>query len=202
MNTLFTSEEKEQIRQGIQEKYAKVALNPEGNFRYPTGRKGLEEQKYDPKLINSLPESVAASYCGVGNPFSLGPIHHGAMVLDVGCGAGVDSLIAAIMVGPSGRVIGIDLVPDMVQRAKLNLSKTSLKNVDFQESSAENLNFPNESFDFVISNGAINLVPEKAKAMREIFRVLKSTGKLMIADQVLFGQNPGDTKSMVETWAG
>jgi arsenite methyltransferase len=202
MDTQFTAEERERIKQGIRQKYAKVAAGPEGNFRYPTGRKGLEEQKYDPELIDSLPDNVAASYCGVGNPFRLGPINQGATVLDVGCGTGVDSLIAAVMVGPDGRVIGIDLTPDMVQRAKLNLGKTSLKNVRFLESSAENLSFPDETFDFVISNGVINLVADKAKAVREIFRVLKKNGKLMMADQILVGHRPGDTKSMVDTWAG
>jgi SAM-dependent methyltransferase len=202
MENQFTAEEKERIRLVIQQKYALVATSPEGNFKYPTGRKGLEEQQYDPKLLGSLPDDVTASYCGVGNPFSLGPIHQGAAVLDVGCGTGVDSLIAAMMVGPMGKVVGIDLTPGMLQRAKLNLSKTSLQNVEFQESSAENLSFPDKTFDFIISNGVINLVPDKARALREIYRVLKDDGKLMIADQVLAGPRPSDTKAMIDTWAG
>ncbi len=172
MDTQFTAQEKERIKQGIQQKYAKVAISPDGNFKYPTGRKGLEEQGYDRKVLDSLPDKVLSSYCGVGNPFSLSPVDEGSTVLDVGCGAGVDSLIAATMVGPSGKVIGIDLTPDLLQRANQNLGKTSLRNVEFQESSAETLRFPDETFDFVISNGVINLVTDKAKALREIFRVL------------------------------
>lgn len=202
MDTQFTAEDKERIKQGIQQKYAKVAASPDGNFRYPTGRKGLEEQGYDPHILASLPDEVLACYCGVGNPFSLGPINEGSTVLDVGCGAGVDSLIAAMMVGPGGKVIGIDLTPDMLERANQNLGKSSVRNVEFLESTAESLSFPNETFDFVISNGVINLIADKARAMQEIFRVLKNNGRLMIADQVLIGDSPKKTKSMIETWAG
>ncbi len=202
MNHQFTTADRERIRQGIQQKYAKVANSPEGNFRYPTGRTGLEGQKYDPEIIDALPREVTAFYCGVGNPFVLGSIQEGDAVLDVGCGAGVDTLIAAMMVGARGKVAGIDLVPEMLETAKENLSKTSLRNVEFLESSAESLSFPDKCFDAVISNGVINLVPDKAKALREIFRVLKPNGQLMIADQILVGEISNDTRSMVETWAG
>ena len=196
----FTPEEKERITEGINQKYAKVAINPEGNFRYPTGRAGLEGQKYDPEIINSLPDDVVASYCGVGNPFLLGEIHEGDAVLDIGCGAGVDTLVAAMMTGSTGRAVGIDLVPSMLERAKSNLAKTSLNNVQFLESSGEILPFENNTFDVVISNGAFNLIPDKAKALREVFRVLKPNGRFMIADQVLTGESPADIKSMVATW--
>ena len=196
----FTPEEIERIKEGIKQKYAKVAVNPEGNFRYPTGRAGLEGQNYDRKIIQSLPEDVVASYCGVGNPFLLGQIHEGDEVLDIGCGAGVDTLVAAMMTGSTGRAVGIDLVPNMLERAKSNLARTSLKNVEFLESSGEGLPFENESFDVVISNGAFNLIPDKARALSEVFRVLKPNGRFMIADQVLTGESPADTKSMVETW--
>jgi arsenite methyltransferase len=202
MNHQLTDEDRNRIRQGIREKYAKVATGPEGNFRYPTGKAGLEGQKYDPEIVKALPEEVAASYCGVGNPLVLGPINEGDSVLDVGCGAGVDTLIAAMMVGPEGRAVGIDLVPEMLERAKRNLAEIPLNNVEFLESSAESLKFADETFDAVVSNGAINLIPDKAKALREIFRVLKFGGRLMIADQVLAGELTSDTKTMVEKWAG
>jgi arsenite methyltransferase len=196
----FTPEETDRIKQGIKQKYAKVAITPQGNFRYPTGRAGLEGQNYDLKIIESLPEDVVASFCGVGNPFLLGQINKGDEVLDIGCGAGVDTLIAAIMSGSTGRAVGMDLVPDMIERAKSNLAKTSLKNVQFLETSGESLPFENDSFDVVISNGAFNLIPDKPKALQEVFRVLKLNGRFMMADQVLVGESPVDTKSMVETW--
>lgn len=196
----FTAEEIMRIKEGINQKYAKVAINPEGNFRYPTGRVGLEGQKYDPKIIQSLPDDVAVSFCGVGNPFVLGQIHEGDEILDIGCGAGVDTLVAAMMTGSKGKAVGIDLVPNMLERARSNLSKTSLKNVEFLESSGESLPFEKDSFDVVISNGAFNLIPNKARALAEVFRVLKVNGRFMIADQVLVGDSPADSKSMVDTW--
>ena len=196
----FTPEETERITEGIKQKYTKVAVSPEGNFKYPTGRAGLEGQNYDPRIIQSLPEDVVASYCGVGNPFLLRQIHEGDEVLDIGCAAGVDTLVAAMMTGSKGKVVGIDLVPNMLERARSNLARVSLKNVEFLESSGEILPFENDSFDVVISNGAFNLIPDKAKALSEVYRVLKPDGRFIIADQVLTGASPTDTKSMVETW--
>jgi arsenite methyltransferase len=196
----FTPEETERIKEGIKQKYAKVAVSPEGNFKYPTGRAGLEGQNYDSKIIQSLPEEVAASYCGVGNPFLLGQIHEGDEVLDIGCGAGVDTLVAAMMTGSRGRAVGIDLEPSMIEKARSNLARTSLKNVELLESSGQGLPFDNDSFDVVMSNGAFNLIPDKARALDEVHRVLKPDGRFMIADQVLTGETPTDTKSMVETW--
>lgn len=201
METKFNSDERKRIQQGIKEKYKLVAINPEGKFRYPTGRAGLEGQKYDPEIFRALPEDVLASYCGVGNPFSLGPVTKGEAVLDIGCGAGVDTFVAAIMVGPEGRVIGIDLISEMLNRARTNLEKTSFKNVTFQEGSAEELPFPDRIFDVVISNGVFNLITDKAKALKEVFRVMKSSGRFLLADQILTGDMPADSKSMVENWA-
>lgn len=202
MKTRFSADQTKRIREGINEKYRRVAISPEGNFNYPTGQAGLEGQKYDPRVLRKLPKDVLASYCGVGNPFSLDPINRGETVLDIGCGAGVDTLVAAFMVGSKGHVTGIDLTPEMLKRAKTNLRKTSLKNVTFQEGSAEQLPFPDGAFDVVISNGVFNLIPDKVKALREVFRVLKSLGRFLLADQILMADKPDDTKSMVENWAG
>jgi arsenite methyltransferase len=202
MNHQFTEEERKRISQAIHQRYAKVAANAQGQFRYPVGRAGIEGLKYDPEIVRSLPDEIVASYCGVGNPFSLGEIRTGDHVLDIGCGAGVDTLIAGMMVGSTGKAVGIDIVPEMVERARQNLARTSLQNVEFHESSAEHLSFPDQSFDVMISNGAINLIPDKPKALAEIFRVLKPNGRLMVADQVLVGERPTDTKSMVDKWAG
>jgi SAM-dependent methyltransferase len=202
MESIFTPEDRKRIKEGITEKYRKVAVSPEGNFNYPIGRAGLEGQNYDPEILEAVPEDVLVSYCGVGNPFTLGPVQKGEAVLDIGCGAGVDTLVAAIMVGPKGKVVGIDLIPEMLERARANLRMTSHENVSFQEASAEDMPFQDMSFDAVISNGVFNLIPDKVRALKEIFRVLKPRGRFMIADQALTAESPGDTKSMVESWAG
>jgi SAM-dependent methyltransferase len=200
METKLTIEDRKRIKESIHQKYAKVSDSPDGFFRYPTGRAGLEALNYDPEIIQALPEAAVASYCGVGNPFTLGPVHEGESVLDIGCGCGVDTLIAAIMVGPKGKAVGIDLVPEMLVRARENLRKMSLNNVTFQETSSEDLPFPDESFDVVLSNGVFNLIPDKARVLAEVFRVLKPRGRLMVADQILTGALPDDPKARVDSW--
>jgi len=197
----LTPQDKQRIEAGIRGKYLKVAASPEGLFRYPTGRAGLEALDYTPDMIRDLPEPMAAAYCGVGNPFSLGPIREGEAVLDIGCGAGVDSILAAKLAGPSGTVTGIDLVPEMLARAIENARLAAAANVTFQQSSAEQLPFPDNSFDVVISNGVFNLVVDKATALGEVFRVLKPGGRFMLADQVLSGELPQATAARVENWA-
>jgi arsenite methyltransferase len=200
METKLTIEDRKRIKESIHQKYAKVSDSPEGLFKYPTGRAGLEALNYDPEIIQALPEAAVASYCGVGNPFTLGPVQQGESLLDIGCGCGVDTLIAAIMVGPKGKAVGIDLVPEMLVRARENLRKMSFKNVTFQETSSEDLPFPDESFDVVLSNGVFNLIPDKAKALAEVLRVLKPQGRLMMADQILTGALPDDPKARVDSW--
>jgi SAM-dependent methyltransferase len=201
MENELTRQDKQRIEESIRGKYLKVAASPEGLFRYPTGRAGLEALDYAPDMVRDLPGAVAAAYCGVGNPFTLGPIREGEAVLDIGCGAGVDSIIAAKLVGPSGAVTGIDLVPEMLARASENARLAGVDNVTFRESSAEQLPFPDNSFDVVISNGVFNLVVDKVKAQGEVLRVLKPGGRFMLADQVLAGELPKETKARVENWA-
>jgi arsenite methyltransferase len=188
------------IKAGIRNKYIKVADSPEGLFKYPTGRSGIEAQKYDPELVGVLPEEVISSYCGVGNPFSLGPINKGDVVLDIGCGAGVDTILAAMMAGPTGKAVGIDIVPEMLQRAKLNMEKTGLKNASFESTSGEVLPFSDNEFDVVISNGVFNLIPDKAALLNEVSRVLKPSGRLMLADQVAIGSVQKDMKTRLANW--
>jgi arsenite methyltransferase len=196
----FTSKDRQRIEEGIRGKYIKVAVSPEGLFRYPTGRAGLKALHYDPQLIRALPDTVAAAYCGVGNPFTLKPIHTGDTILDIGCGAGVDTIIAALMAGPSGSVTGIDLVPEMLERAKENARLCAL-NVEFMEGSAEEIPFSDSTFDVVISNGVFNLVVDKVTALSEVYRVLKPGGQFMLADQILAGELPKETKARIENWA-
>ena len=201
MENELTAQDKQRIEASIRGKYLKVAASPEGLFRYPTGRAGLEALDYAMDMVGDLPEPVAAAYCGVGNPFTSGPIREDEAVLDIGCGAGVDAIIAAKLTGPSGTVTGIDLVPEMLARASENARLAGVDNVTFRESSAEQLPFPDNSFDVVISNGVFNLVVDKVKALGEVLRVLKPGGRFMLADQVLAGELPKETKARVENWA-
>jgi arsenite methyltransferase len=201
MENELTAQDRQRIEESIRRKYLRVAASPAGLFRYPTGRAGLEALNYAPDMVRSLPDPVAAAYCGVGNPFTLGPIRQGEAILDIGCGAGIDSIIAAKLAGPSGTVTGIDLVPEMLARASENTRLAGVDNVTFQESSAEQLPFPDNSFEVVISNGVFNLVVDKVKALGEVFRVLKPGGRFLLADQVLSGELPKETKARVENWA-
>lgn len=201
MENQFTLKDKKKITAGIQKKYAKVAASPEGLFKYPTGQAGLKALQYDSAQIEALPDAVAAFYCGVGNPFSLGSVNEGESVLDIGCGAGVDTIFAAMMTGPGGKVVGIDQVSEMLERATENLSLTDFKNVTLKEGSAENLPFSDQEFDVVISNGVFNLVSDKAKGLSEVYRVLKPEGRLMIADQVLTGELPREKKQIIKSWS-
>jgi arsenite methyltransferase len=198
----LNSQEKQKIEEGLRKKYDKVAVSPEGQFKYPTGQAGLKALKYDSEILQDLPEAVAATYCGVGNPFSLGPVSKGEKVLDVGCGTGVDAVFAAKMVGSAGAVTGIDLVPAMLSRAKENARLAGVANITFIESSAEKLPFPDASFDVVISNGVFNLVVDKFTALKEVWRVLKPGGRLMLADQVQVGKMPKETGARVASWFG
>ena len=125
---------------------------------------------------------------------------NGCSVLDIGCGGGVDTLIAAMIVGPEGKVVGVDMTPEMLERAVKNLNETNLSNVTFEPASAENLPFPDESIDVAISNGVFNLIPDKVKALAEVYRVLKPSGRIMIADQILTGDLSEDAKDRVESW--
>jgi len=200
MESQITIDDLKKIETGINEKYAKVATSPEGQFKYPTGSKGLEALNYDKALTEKLPNEVASSYCGVGNPFSLGKINQGEQVLDIGCGAGVDTILAAIIVGPKGSVIGVDIVSEMIARAESNLRMMDLDNVKFQRISGENLPFSDDTFDVVISNGVINLIPDKKAAMSEIIRVLKPAGRLMVADQIAAGSVQKDIKARLANW--
>jgi SAM-dependent methyltransferase len=198
----FTDEDRKKIEVGIRGKFAKVAIKSEGLFKYPTGHYGLDALKYDESILQSLPETVLDSFCGVGNPFSLGQIRPGDSILDIGCGGGVDTMVAAIMVGPAGRVVGVDMSSEMVERARQNLSQTNLNNISFIESSGEDLPLPDQDFDVVISSGVFNLIPDKLKALREVFRVMKPGGRIMMADQVLTGYLAEDVKTRVDGWAG
>lgn len=201
MTTDLTETEIGLIREKIKEKYAGVAASGVGGcFRYPTGIEGLRMQGYPEDILRQLPPAVLEAFCGVGNSFSLGLLYPGDAVLDLGCGAGVDTFIAAHMTGPQGRVIGLDVTPEMIAKARANLALTGLENVTFEVGEAESLPFPDDSFDMVISNGVINLTVDKEKVLGEVFRVLKPGGRLMVADMVLVSALPEERAGRLENW--
>ena len=200
MSTRLSTQDLEQIHTGIRDKYAKVAVSPEGKFTYPTGRVGLEQLRYDTAIVAELPEAVAGSFCGVGNPFSLREIPPGSRLLDIGCGAGVDALVASEVVGPSGKVMGIDITLEMIQRAEANKKEIGAENVVFQLNRVQDLTGIDKSFDVVISNGALNLIPEKEEVIAAVFRLLKPDGWLLVADQFLVGPASNDLRTRIQSW--
>ena len=200
MSSQLSEKDREQIDAGIREKYHKVAFSPEGQFKYPTGIEGLKKLGYGNHLIADLPNTVADSYCGVGNPFSLGKIDSGAFVLDIGCGSGVDALIAAKLVGPSGKVLGIDVTTEMIEKANYNKELMASDNISFQVASVQDIADVDEGFDVIISNGVFNLIPDKDEALQAAYGLLKPGGKLYICDQILTGPLSKDVRQRVASW--
>lgn len=201
MSPEMTEADIRQIHAGIQEKYAKVAAEGAGCcFKYPTGKEGMRLQGYPANIIEEFPDEVLADFCGVGNPFSLGQLFPGEAVLDIGCGAGVDTLVAAQLVGPGGRVAGIDVTFAMLERAQAHLARLGWPQVSFHEANAEALPFPDAEFDAIISNGVFNLTTNKAQALAEAHRVLKPGGRLMLADMVLVAALPPDRQDQIANW--
>ncbi len=192
----------EQLRAAIREEYTAVATEPQSGFHFHTGRPLAQTLGYEDRWLAFVPEDSIASFAGTGNPFSLGVLREGERVVDVGAGAGIDSLIAAQMVGSSGRVVGVDMTPAMLDRARRSAAQTALQNVEFREGVAEALPVPDAWADVVISNGVLNLFPDKLAALREMARVLKPGGRLQIAD-ILVEKSVGDgAKRNIDLWKG
>jgi 2-polyprenyl-3-methyl-5-hydroxy-6-metoxy-1,4-benzoquinol methylase len=196
----FSAQELERIEAGIRKKYTAVAESPGGHFSYPTGREGLEKLKYDRRFLLRLPDNVAASYCGVGNALSLGEVKPGERVLDVGCGAGVDALLAAERVGDAGSVLAIDVTMEMIERAKANQAEMGAYNIEFKQADVTQLCGLDATFDLVVSNGVFNLIADKDKAIRAVFRWLKPGGRLWMADQFLVRAAAKSIEERVASW--
>jgi arsenite methyltransferase len=190
------------LRDAIQEEYAEVATDPEKGFHFHTGRPLARLLEYADEWLIGIPESSIQSFAGTGNPFNLGELITGERVVDVGCGAGIDSLIAAKKVGPGGRVIGVDMTPAMLEKARRAANETGLANVEFREGYAEALPVGEGWADVVISNGVLNLMPDKAAVLEEMSRVLKPGGRLQIGDILVQKAVPESAKRKIDLWTG
>ena len=175
----------EAIRAAVERRFAQVARSPDQEQKFPVGPASAKKLGYDPQEIDALPTFVTESFCGVGNPLGLGGVRPGQAVLDLGSGPGLDSLLAARRVGPTGKVVGVELCPGMVEKARRNASLVGLHNVEFMQAQIEKLPLPDGSVDVVISNGVFNLCPDKSGVLAEAFRALRPGGRLQMADILL-----------------
>jgi arsenite methyltransferase len=190
------------LRAAIQKEYKLVALEPHRGFHFHTGRPLAHLLGYPDEWLVDLPEPSIESFAGTGNPFSLGALQPGEKVLDIGSGAGFDSLIAARMVSPDGQVVGIDMTPAMIEKARSAADQAGIRNVEFLHGYAETLPVEDGWADVVISNGVFNLIPEKSIALQEMARVLKPGGRLQISDILVQRAVPESAKRKIDLWTG
>ena len=192
----------EALRSAIREEYETVALDPARGFHFHTGRALTAIVGYEDEWLEGIPETAIESFAGTGNPFSLGTLESGARVVDVGSGGGIDSLIAARMVGPEGGVIGVDMTPAMLERARRAAAESGLANVEFREGLMEGLPVEDGWADVVISNGVLNLTPDKGRALAEMARVLRPGGRLQIGDILVEREVSPESKRKIDLWTG
>jgi SAM-dependent methyltransferase len=191
------------LRAEIQSIYARVAADPAGEFHFHRGPAyAVERLGYDRARLATVPGTVTESFAGVGNPHAIAPIPAGATVVDIGCGAGTDLLLAALQVGPAGRAIGVDMTEAMRERARRGAAACGLTHVEVREGDATALPVETGTVDVVISNGVLNLVADKRAAIAEIHRILKPGGRAQIADIVLGVELPEDARRDIDLWTG
>ena len=192
----------ELLRSEIEKTYTEVSTEPAMDFIFPTGRAWAEQLGYPQPELSRVPDQTVASFAGVANPFSLGRIEQGMTVLDLGCGAGTDLLIAAQMAGQGGRAIGVDMTAPMLELAGASAHAMGIANVALHQSLIESLPLDDASIDVVISNGVIDLVPDKQAVFAEIDRVLRAGGRLQIADVVIDTEVSADARDRFDLWTG
>jgi SAM-dependent methyltransferase len=191
------------LRSEISSIYERVASEPDGQFHFHRGPAyAVGFLGYDADELAALPSDCTASFAGIGNPLAIGQIQAGETVLDIGCGAGMDLLLAAGRTGPAGHAIGVDMTDAMIERARKSAAETGMPQVEIRKGDATSLPVANDSVDVVISNGVLNLVPEKERGFAEIIRVLKPGGRLYLADIALDVELPEDARRNIDLWTG
>ena len=192
----------ERLRSEVQHKYREVAEHPDGDHHFHTGRPLAARLGYPRELVDPLPDSAVESFAGVGNPFSLRRLRPGEVVVDIGSGAGFDSFIAATLVGPTGRVTGIDMTAQMLAKSRANAELVGVQVVEFREGLAEELPVGDGEADVVISNGVVNLCPDKKAVFEEVLRVLRPGGVLQFADIANGRPVPEGALRDIDLWTG
>jgi arsenite methyltransferase len=192
----------ENLRKAIQDEYKEVAKDPDKGFHFHTGRTLAKIVDYKEEWFEGVSESAIESFTGTGNPFAMGGLTAGERVVDIGSGGDIDSLVAARMVGPGGKVIGIDMTPEMLEKARAAAAESGFDNVEFHEAYMEELPVADSWADVVISNGVLNLTPDKQKALAEMFRILRLGGRLQIADIMVDREVPEEAKRKIDLWTG
>ena len=192
----------EVLREEIRKTYTDVSTDQDQDFIFPTGRAWAQELGYPEPELARVPDATVESFAGVANHWLIGRIDPGSVVLDLGCGAGTDLLIAAQMTGPAGRVIGIDMAASMLERALSSAVEMGLGNVELHEALIEALPVDAASVDVVISNGVIDLVPDKDAVLDEIDRVLRPGGRLQLADVIIHEEVSEDARKRIDLWTG
>lgn len=192
----------EELRSEVRAKYSAVVETPDAEFHFHTGRFLATHLGYDPKVVDPLPDAAIESFAGVANPFALRPLQPGEQVLDLGSGAGMDSFVAATAVGGDGRVVGVDMTPEMLVKSRRTAADMQVENVEFREGLIEALPVEDGWADVVIANGVINLCPDKRAAFDEAWRVLRPGGVLQFADIANGRPVPEEAMRHIDLWTG
>jgi len=190
----------DEIKEAVRNKYGTVAKDPCAAFNFPVGKAFALKVGYPKDILDKLPPTMYESFTGANNPQPFAELKEGEVVLDVGCGAGLDIYFYAKDVGISGRVYGLDISQDMVDKATSNMNKVGIKNVEVKCGHSDNLPFEDNFFNVVTSNGIYNLSPDKEKVMREVFRVLKPGGRTVFCEVVLKDKLPEDIRKNIDDW--